>query len=263
MEWIIFIGIAYLILKGIFGESNPPKPPAQKPKKTTSVRTTTTPRKRTKVKAKIPVSRKPVRKINHNIPTPHTRSNWKSFQQTIHKNNITELYHFTDKSNIESIRANGGLFSWKYMSGKKIRIPKPGGDGFSRQLDIRKSLQDYVRLSFNTNHPMMYVAQRDGRINDPIILEIDPKVVYWVSTKFSNINAADNLAQIGVGFSDFENINFEIASSNNWIDQTQKKLFQAEVLVKTHIPLSLIKNLNKPPTHYSTNIWKDDDDLTF
>ena len=69
----------------------------------------------------------------------------------INEYNIHSLYHFTDKENLNSIKENGGLFSWKYMIEKGIDIPSPGGDRLSRNLDSNKHIENYVKLSFNPN----------------------------------------------------------------------------------------------------------------
>ena len=59
-------------------------------------------------------------------------------------------------------------------------------------LDERKGLGDFVRLSFTPRHPMMYVALREGRLSDPVILEISLGVVLIPGTLFSDRNAAAN-----------------------------------------------------------------------
>jgi len=160
--------------------------------------------------------------------------------QLIKERRITCLYHFTDEINVGSIRRNGGLYSWKSCQYRGIYIPRPGSDDLSKSLDDRKNLGDYVRLSFNPRQPMLYVAQRDGRINKPVILKIDPVVMLWKTTLFSNINAAANAAHIGPASTDFMEIKTYIALSEDWTTEEEKRYFQAEVLVKSHIPLEYI-----------------------
>ena len=161
MEWLIIMGIGYLILLWIFGEDNsiPPPPPAKKKrvvkKQNTKPKPTIVVARPRRVTVKSYSKIKTTSRVNHNLLKPRKRTNWQSLQQIIKENNISALYHFTDMSNIDSIKQNGGLFSWQYMENNNISISKPGGDGFSRQLDKRKGLQDYVRLSFTKNHPMM------------------------------------------------------------------------------------------------------------
>ena len=117
------------------------------------------------------------------------KSNWQDYKAVLDEHRIVKLYHFTDFDNLESIIKNGGLYSWMDCERKGIKIAKPGGGNLSRQLDSGRNLEDYVRVSFTTQHPMMYVAMKDGRISNPVILEIDPEVIYWKDSCYSNMNA--------------------------------------------------------------------------
>lgn len=172
-----------------------------------------------------------------NIPL---KDDYKFLIQLIKEKRITCLYHFTDEINIRSIQRNGGLYSWKSCERRGIYIPRPGSDHLSKSLDDRKNLGDYVRLSFNPKQPMLYVAQREGRINKPVILKIDPVVMLWKTTLFSNINAAANAAHIGPDSTDFMEVRTNFALSEDWTTEEEKRYFQAEVLVKSHIPLEYI-----------------------
>ena len=123
------------------------------------------------------------------------RSNWEDFKNILEQNHITKLYHFTDRDNLENIIKNGGLYSWKDCEERGINIPKPGGGGPgspSWSLDKRDNLEHYVRVSFTMNHPMMYVAMNEDRISNPVILEIDPEVIYDENTKYADRNAVRN-----------------------------------------------------------------------
>lgn len=177
-----------------------------------------------------------------NMPTKH---DWQDFKKVLDKYGITKLYHFTDRDNLESIIQNGGLYSWVDCDQKGISIPKPGGGALSRQLDSRDNLGSYVRVSFTQNHPMMYVAMNDGRISNPVILEIDPKVIYEDGSLFSDRNATKNGANIGSTFEDFNKIHFSSvkASSHFDLDADEQEFYQAEILVKNFIPLKYITNI--------------------
>ena len=39
------------------------------------------------------------------------KANWQEFEHMLKANRITKLYHFTALDNLESIIANGGLYS--------------------------------------------------------------------------------------------------------------------------------------------------------
>ena len=171
--------------------------------------------------------------------------NWQQYKDIIERNNIKCLYHFTDRENLESIISNGGLYSWADCKAKGIDIPKPGGSVQSRQLDTRDNLQNYVRVSFVTQHPMMYVAMNEGRISNPVILKIDPKVIWMEGTKYADRNATKNGAQVGSDLSDFERIHFNAVKANKHfdLDEDEQPFFQAEILVKNFIPLEYITNI--------------------
>ena len=175
------------------------------------------------------------------------KSNWQEFKAVLDEHRIVKLYHFTDRDNLESIIKNGGLYSWMDCERKGIKINKPGGSSVSRQLDSGRNLEDYVRVSFTTQHPMMYVAMKDGRISNPVILEIDPEVIYWNETLYANLNAAKHTIKpiIGPTLSDFKQIHFQSVKVRTHFDlpEEEQPYFQAEVLVKNFIPLEYIKNI--------------------
>ena len=175
------------------------------------------------------------------------KSNWQEFKAVLDEYKIVKLYHFTDRDNLESIIKNGGLYSWMDCERKGIKINKPGGSPVSRQLDSGRNLEDYVRVSFTTQHPMMYVAMKDGRISNPVILEIDPEVIYWNETLYANLNAAKHTIKpiIGPTLSDFKQIHFQSVKVRSHFDlpEEEQPYFQAEVLVKNFIPLEYIKNI--------------------
>ena len=175
------------------------------------------------------------------------KSNWQEFKVVMDEHRITKLYHFTDRDNLESIIKNGGLYSWMDCERKGIKIAKPGGGSMSRQLDSGRNLEDYVRVSFTTQHPMMYVAMREGRISNPVLLEIDPEIIYWKGTCYSNMNATIHRIKpnIGDSLSDFKQIHFQSVKVYKHFDlpEEEQPYFQAEVLVKNFIPLEYIKNI--------------------
>lgn len=173
------------------------------------------------------------------------KSNWSEFKRELDVHNIKKLYHFTDFENLKSIISNGGLFSWKDCDDKGICIPKPGGSFTSRDLDCRDGLERFVRVSFTAQHPMMYVAMNDGRLSNPVVLEIDPEVVFWKSTLYSDRNATKNGAQKGDTLDDFKSIHFDSVKARNHfdLDEDEQPFYQAEVLVKNFIPLKCITNI--------------------
>ena len=173
------------------------------------------------------------------------KNNYDEFKKLIEQHHITTLYHFTDRENLESIIKNGGLYSWADCEQKRISISKPGGSMDSRNLDRRDNLQNFVRVSFVKEHPMMYVAMNDGRISNPVVLEIDPEVIYWQDSLYADRNATKNGALVGSSIDDFSQLHFNSfkAKKHFDLDADEQKFYQAEVLVKNHIPLQFIKNI--------------------
>lgn len=175
------------------------------------------------------------------------KKNWKDFEKVVISNGIANLYHFTDYENLASIKKHGGLYSWDYCNCNNISIKRPGGDELSRDLDMRYDLENYVRLSFQQDPPLIYTFTKKGIIKTPVSLIIDSSVIYWENTKFSDENANSNEAFIGSDLKDFEEIHFDKAmkSYNPLKDSEFKPFFQAEVLVKKHIPIKYIKKAVK------------------
>jgi hypothetical protein len=168
---------------------------------------------------------------------------WKKIKKIAQKKGI-KLYHFTDRSNIGLIKEHKGLYSWDALDRRGIQVPFPGGSEFSRRLDLGKNMQDYVRICLHPNHPMKYIAHKDGRIPNPIVLEIDPEVLLWATTLYSNVNAAAGNANIGSTITEFSQINFDLCNSGNWTGEHEKHCFQAEILIKNFLPIEFILNIN-------------------
>ena len=161
-------------------------------------------------------------------------------------NGVSKLYHFTDRANIPSIVQTGGLYSWSLCGLSTVGVRRPGGSDLSRQLDLRKGLQDYVRLSFTRDHPMMYAARADGRINDPVLLEVDLDVVRLPDVLFSDRNAVANDAKVGGGLEMLKHIQLGLIRRGRWNSQEEKGMLQAEILVRDVVPGYLINFESMP-----------------
>ncbi|MDN3585010.1 DarT ssDNA thymidine ADP-ribosyltransferase family protein [Mucilaginibacter flavus] len=172
---------------------------------------------------------------------------WMDFENVCNENSITQLYHFTDRANLKSIKECGGLYSWHYLQRNNIDIPFPGGDIQSRELDRRYNSEDFVRVSFTINHPMMFVAKKQDRIKDPVILKIDREVCFFQETRFSDMNATKTGHKSGSKIEDFKRIRFSLVRHVNHFNLSDEevKYYQAEVMVKTWIPAESILNINE------------------
>lgn len=177
------------------------------------------------------------------------RDNYKPCKDEIKRmldgKNIKCFYHFTSIDNLESIKRNGGLYSWWSLEQKKIDVPFLGGDEFSHQLDTRYGLQDYVRLSFCDDHPMIYRHKKNGV--PLVLLHIDIEVATRTDTLFSDMNATDSNHHHGGELEDLQKVDFD-AVKRNYVSREDEafKPHQAEVMVKTFIPVKYIKNIDFP-----------------
>ena len=174
------------------------------------------------------------------------KANWQEFEELLKANRITKLYHFTDFDNLESIIQNGGLYSWADCDEKGIKIAKPGSSDSSRSLDKRDRLEHYVRLSFAHDHPMKFVAMNEGRISNPVVLEIDLETALWADSLYADRNATKTGANVGGSLDDLKEVRFGLFNRMmRYFDMTEeaKTHYQAEVLVKNFIPLQYITNI--------------------
>lgn len=173
------------------------------------------------------------------------KNNWQDFKNVIEEKGIKKLYHFTDRDNLESIIKNGGLYSWADCDEKGISILKPGGGNLSRSLDARDGLQYYVRVSFVKDHPMMFVAMNEQRISNPVVLEIDPEVVWWQDSLYCNKNVTRNDASYGGSVEHFKQVHFDTVLKNRYFDlaEEERPFYNAEVMVKNFIPIQYITNI--------------------
>lgn len=104
------------------------------------------------------------------------------------------VFHFTDSRNLPSIK-KFGLLSWELLEHRNISHV-PASNSLSREIDARKNLQGYVRLCIQPAHKMAYIAQQERRVVELVWLSIDPVILRWKTTLFSDRNAAHKEAII-------------------------------------------------------------------
>ena len=174
------------------------------------------------------------------------KENWRDIKQYLEENGVKFFYHFTDIRNIKSIKDNGGLFSWKYCEEHGIKIPSQGGNELSKQLDKKYNLEDYVHLSFCSDHPMMYRLKQqlaETGVKPQIgLLKFSIDVACIKSTLFSDMNAADKNHHHGGTIEDLKMVKIP-ATKMLYLknDNENFHYHQAEVMVKTFIPKKFIK----------------------
>ena len=193
--------------------------------------------------SQLPQSKVQNNKTTINAVIPHDTKKIESQKiiNYLHENGIHYFYHFTAKKNIPSIVELKGLFSWKYLLDNGIVIPDAGGDEWSRELDVNEGLEDFVRLSFCIDHPMKYRK----RNSNPVILKIDLGVATFSETLFSDMNAASPKHKHGKNFSDLKRVDMNAVKKTH-VSRADPDFHkhQAEVMIKTHLPLKYILNIN-------------------
>lgn len=155
---------------------------------------------------------------------------------------IGKLYHFTDASNIESIKRYG-LVSNHTLNELNLHV-KYSSTLSSREADAKMGLDDFVRLSFVRTHPMMYTAMTSQCIH-PVIIEINPLIALMPQVYFSDKNALKIGANIGDTYADLNKVRFDIVLGSKAyynLSLEEKRLYQAEILVKERIGPEFILN---------------------
>lgn len=152
------------------------------------------------------------------------------------QNGIVKLYHFTDSSNVASIKKNG-LMSASNLLKQEISSTMNSSEG-SRQMDASAGLENYVRLSFCSHNPMLFVALQEKRITKPVILEISLEVVSRPGVLFSDCNATRKGSIISTSP---KIVRFDLVTKSYFlVDESLKHFYQAEVLVPSPLPPHLI-----------------------
>ena len=167
-------------------------------------------------------------------PTPESRT---PNIVVLRNHGIRHLYHFTDASNLPSIKKTGLMTASDLL---KAAIPSQmNSDESSRKLDQNAGLEGFVRLSFCEKNPMMYVAKKEGRICNPVVLRIKLEVVSRPGVLFSDCNATRHDAKV----SDLPDVvRFDTVKAKNYFDipELLRHYYQAEVLVPSPLPAHLI-----------------------
>jgi len=163
-----------------------------------------------------------------------------NLQETLKKFNITSIWHFTDESNLESIKKHG-LLSLALLDKENINVSCYGANEESHHLDRCKGIDRYVHLSMTKSHPMQYVKKVNGNIPNPIWLEIDVSVLFENKSLCCDriANARDAICY------DIEKLNekidlFELIYGRDYRNPIKK----AQLLVANRIDYSKIKGVS-------------------
>lgn len=161
---------------------------------------------------------------------------------------ITALYHFTDRRNIESIKRLGGLLPYSILLESGVAIPAAGGNDWSHEADVIRGVHGDVHLCLRNSHPMEHVARQEGRISEVVYLQIDASVLQWPGVRFTS-DVANKAGVVPIPIANAEPmIDFQVLYTHtDWKDpailERLKQAEKCEVLVPHVIPLGLIRNI--------------------
>lgn len=154
------------------------------------------------------------------------------------------FYHFTDEVNIPNI-AKRGLLSKDQMRAEGWWPETTGGEELSHRLDDQRGISRYVSLCFTRNHPMMFVANRAGRIPSPKYLGISTAVLRTPGVRVAFDVANKNNARILDLEEAIPMIDIEVIySRTDWKDPAVRARLnmaeKMELLVPDNVPRVMI-----------------------
>lgn len=173
-------------------------------------------------------------------------NNIEKLVEILSKNNRT-FFHFTDKRNLPSIREHG-LLSMEILRERNI-IRVAGGNDWSLDADRRSGMDAFVHLCFFDEHPMEYLATREGRIDESKFLRISPEVLLSEGVKICDrvANRSDALPKPAAEMVDLLDLQV-IYTRTDWkdpgIQARLKAAKRCEILIPKVIPIKLIMGLD-------------------
>ena len=155
------------------------------------------------------------------------------------------VYHFTDRSNLELIQRHQGLLSLGELERRGIEIPVPGGNQWSHDADKMKGLDGYVHLAFVDDHPMLFLAKKEGRIPDPIWLKIDSSILLKDGVQFCSEVSNKSGVIIFNANEAKKRIDFDVLFTymdwrNPDIQARRQAALKSEILVPNIVPIEKI-----------------------
>ena len=169
----------------------------------------------------------------------------KEIRQYLSDNNIKCFYHFTERENIDNIKKYGGICSLKYCLIHAIEV-NTKGDMMTelRDADASYDLEDYARLSFCERHPLIKKRQEAGA--DLVLLKIKLDIAWRFDTLFSDRDAAIPHLKGGT-IDDLKKVRMDAVHKQNLEEWDPDYVYnQAEVMVKSIVPIEYIINIDDP-----------------
>ena len=161
--------------------------------------------------------------------------------------NHRSFYHFTDKRNLPGIRANG-LLSMRELRRRESLPLAPGGNQHSLDADEMSGMDAYVHLCMMDEHPMEYLAKKDGRIVETVFLKINPAILRMegamMTAEVSNKSGVEARPVAEV----LPTLDLKVVyNRTDWKDPAVQERLKAarkyEILIPTSVPLNMILNM--------------------
>ena len=180
-------------------------------------------------------------------PRRARKTGWEDFAACFERRRLDCLKHFTAAENLQTIvrppRRQGqpraaapGLYSRRRLQEQGIiphRFHSWGGKG--------QLLQDYICVSFSL--PAGIVR---AEAEAPAVLLVDREVILWEGTCFCRTNSASRNISAEEIFAASDLAAFESLFRGSYGDRLRYR--QAEVLVRDHIPLEVVRAIILPHT---------------
>lgn len=175
---------------------------------------------------------------------PISKIDEQKIKQYLLDNGIEYFYHFTERENIENIKKNGGICSLKYCLLHAIEVSTKGDMTVLRDTDASFGLEDYARLSFCEKHPLIRKRQEAGA--DLVMLKVKIDIAWRFGTLFSDRDAALPHRH-GESIDDLKRVKLDAVRKSNLEEWNPDYTYnQAEVMVKSIVPIDYIVNLDDP-----------------
>lgn len=158
---------------------------------------------------------------------------------------IDAVWHFTDRSNLESIQKNHGLLSLAELRRRGVEISAPGGNEWSHEADEIKGVHEFVHLSFIDDHPMLFRAKQESRILNPVWIKIDASILLEDGVCFtvdvSNKSGVQMLTpEVARALIDFEVLFTYMDWKDPDIKARRSAAVKSEILIPTIVPIKKI-----------------------
>lgn len=155
------------------------------------------------------------------------------------------LFHFTDTRNVPLIKQHG-LLSANQRDALGISPVTTGGNELSQSADGWNNVREYVHLCFFREHPVEYLARRDGRIEQARYLGIDPQVLLLPGVQVS-LGVANKTGVSRLPLTEgLEKLDIEVMyTRTEWRNPEVFERLQAarkcEILIPNHVPVEMIR----------------------